>query len=64
MVSGWYTSASVASANQVLNWVRGEGERSERSRAPLLYWTAFVGSEEPPVGAKMSFEGAVDVDGS
>lgn len=47
----------------MLNCVRGDGERSERLSAPWVYWTAFVGSEEPPVGAKMSFEGAeLDVD--
>jgi len=37
-VSGWCTWEVVAAVNQVWNWVRGEGDREERSRVPLRYW--------------------------
>lgn len=37
-VSGWWTCEVVAAANQVANWVRGEGERCVRWRVPLWYW--------------------------
>ena len=56
-VSGWYTLAVCAAANQAWNWVNGEGERSASSSVPWVYWMALLGSVEPPVGAKMSLEG-------
>lgn len=37
------------------NWVRGEGDREAGERVPRLYCTAWPGSLEPPVGAKMRF---------
>ena len=35
----------------------GEGESVEGERVPRVYWTAWPGVEEPPVGAKMRFSG-------
>jgi len=40
-VSGWWTFSRWAMENQVWNWVRGSGEREERSRAPLVYCSAW-----------------------
>lgn len=37
------------------NWSVGDGSRAERSRAPLVYWVAWPGSEELLVGAKIFF---------
>lgn len=35
----------------------GEGESVDGERVPRVYWTAWPGVEEPPVGAKMRFSG-------
>lgn len=55
-VSGWYTPAFDASSNQAWNWSVGEGRRSDRSSAPLVYWVAWPGSWELEVGAKIFLE--------
>ena len=39
-VSGWWTFWIWAVENQVLNWVKGERERSARVRVPFVYWSA------------------------